>query len=126
MELNLLVLRAEDPDGLVAFYEALGLRFTHEQHDRGPPHFSCRTGGIILEIYPSKGAATTISTRIGFLVDNVVESCASATRMGAILRSGPSGGPAPHAVIEDPAGHKIELVQKDAAATHDAAGGPKA
>ncbi len=113
MDLNLLVLRTTEPTILVAFYEALGLRFTAEQHDSGPPHFSCRTGQAILEIYPASGAATTATTRIGFLVDNLAQSCEAALRMGGILRSGMPDGVASHAVIEDPAGHKVELVQRE-------------
>ena len=112
MDLNLVVLRAEDPDALVAFYEALGLTFDREQHDRGPPHHSSRTGQVVMEIYPMQSHAPTTSTRIGFVVDDLARSCAIAARSGRIIRSPTPGPLGLGAVIEDPAGHKVELVQR--------------
>lgn len=111
MELNLLVLRAEEPETLISFYEALGLTFIREQHDAGPLHFSCRAGEALLEIYPAGKSATT-NIRIGFLVDDVAQSCEATKRMGGVVRTCHLTGVIPCAVIEDPAGHKIELTQR--------------
>ena len=112
MDLNLLVLRTEEPQVLVSFYEALGLHFTREQHGNGPEHFSCRTGSVALEIYPLLDSAPTASTRIGFLVDDLARSCQIASRSGRILQPPSPGEFGLRAVIEDPAGHKVELVQR--------------
>ena len=37
---------------LVRFYERLGFPFVKEKHGRGPLHYACDFGGMVLEIYP--------------------------------------------------------------------------
>lgn len=111
MRLNLIVLRAEEPEALVAFYEALGLRFEPEQHGRSPAHFSCQTGGTVLEIYPIQDGPATSGTRIGFLVDDLDKACEAAARLGRVLSQPSRNEMGRRAVVEDPAGHKVELLQ---------------
>jgi lactoylglutathione lyase len=112
MLLNLLVLRAEDPGALVRFYEALGLSFHVETHDGGPEHHACVSGGMTLEIYPARQGESSAATRIGFMVGDVVHAYGVAESLGAGLEA-PARMPwGLRAVIVDPAGHKVELVQK--------------
>jgi lactoylglutathione lyase len=108
--LNLLVLRAQDPDQLAAFYAQLGLSFQREQHGSGLPHHSSRAGGSVFEIYPCiNPREATTNTRIGFQVasiDAVIAACA------APVLSQPKLTPwGKRAVIQDPEGHKVELVE---------------
>ena len=78
MILNLLVLRSSAPHELAAFYEGLGLSFVRERHGNGPEHLACSTRGAIFEIYPEQDGQSTRGTRIGFAVDDVDASFASA------------------------------------------------
>lgn len=107
--LNLLVLRADDPQLLAEFYEKLGLSFVCEQHGRGPDHYASTTAGVVLEIYPRLEHEPTTATRLGFRVadlDAVLESIATQ------VLSPPSITPwGRRAVIVDPEGHKVELLE---------------
>ena len=71
ISLNLLVLRAERLTELIAFCEALGMRFQRDRHEGGPEHFSARCGEALLEVYAGAADKSTIATRLGFIVDDV-------------------------------------------------------
>jgi lactoylglutathione lyase len=109
-ELNLLVLRAKDPASLVLFYGKHGLSFVREQHGSGPAHHSCHAGGSIFEIYPIENDALgTSGTRLGFRVDSLTDTLAACdARLLSKPRQTASGK---FAVIQDPEGHKIELLE---------------
>lgn len=112
MQLNLLVLRARRPQALVDFYGRLGVEFVEERHGRGPAHHASRQGSTVLEIYPCApdGVATT-STRIGFAVANVDETCRRALESDASLVKAPHDSQwGRRAVVQDPEGHMVELV----------------
>ena len=111
MFLNLIVLRTDKMTELVAFYEALGLSFVQEQHGTGPTHFSCKLGAAIFEIYPASEKQTTSSTRIGFAVRDLERCCQMAARLGRIVKPPTQGEQGYHAVVQDPGGHKVELLQ---------------
>ena len=111
MFLNLIVLRTDKMTELVAFYEALGLSFVQEQHGTGLTHFSCELGATIFEIYPASEKQTTSSTRIGFAVRDLERSCQMAGRLGRIVKPPTQGERGYHAVVQDPGGHKVELLQ---------------
>lgn len=111
MILNLIVLRSGKPEVLVRFYEALGLHFARERHGHGPDHFSCRTGQVVLEIYPDKNGPSTLGTRLGFLVYDLAAACEVAEREGRVVDQMSKTEQGKHAVIQDPAGHVIELFQ---------------
>jgi len=109
--LNLVVLRTDKIAELVAFYEALGLSFVPEQHGTGPAHFSCKSGAVIFEIYPAPADQVTASTRIGFSVPDLDRACRLAEQFGRIVKRPIQGEQGYHAVVQDPAGHKVELLQ---------------
>lgn len=107
---NLIVLKAENPRQLAEFYTGLGMRFVEEQHGNGPIHHASRAGHATFEIYPfTEDDERTTGTRIGFEVqsiDDAIAACAAqvvsppkSTRWGR------------RAVIKDPEGHKIELLE---------------
>ena len=42
--LSLMVLRTDNIEAVLAFYQAIGLQFQQEQHGSGPIHYSCEIG----------------------------------------------------------------------------------
>ena len=108
--LNLLVLRAKNPDELAEFYSGLGLCFVREQHDKGPVHHSSNIGGAIFEIYPCQNPTDqTTGTRIGFQVPSIENSIRACSAQVISKPKMTQWGL--RAVIQDPEGHKIELVE---------------
>ncbi len=112
--LSLLVLRAREPRRLAEFYAALGLTFTEERHDTGPLHFVSKAGAATIEIYPStEQASSTASARIGFTVACLDDALSTPALMRAKMLSHPSDSPwGRRAVVQDPEGHKVELVEE--------------
>jgi lactoylglutathione lyase len=114
--LNLLVIRAQQPEKLAAFYSKLGLTFHEEQHGSGPKHFCSSQNGVVFEIYPLKNPAEgTQNTRIGFLVDsidNIINTLEDKTRILVPPTNTDKTrlGTTRYAVLIDPEGHKVELV----------------
>jgi lactoylglutathione lyase len=105
-----LVLRCRDLERSRAFYEAIGLRLELEQHGRGAQHYSCTLGEVVLELYPLSEKPTS-GLRLGLRVPSVAAILESVRRLGAeVLRVDESGG-APSAVLRDPDGHEVSLVE---------------
>jgi lactoylglutathione lyase len=111
--LNLLVLRAEDPERLCEFYAALGLSFVREQHGKGPVHHASEIGGSVFEIYPrGKHEPPTIGARIGFNVPSLDAALYALNGQNTSVLSGPVATPrGRRAVVCDPEGHKVELIE---------------
>jgi len=108
VELDHLVLRCRDLDRSRAFYEALGMAFVREQHGRGPLHFACRLGTVVLELYPATAEASG-PIRIGLRVTNVHATLAAATAVGGTVVRDHAHADAPSAVVRDPDGNEIAL-----------------
>ncbi|SEH12890.1 hypothetical protein SAMN05428974_0588 [Sphingopyxis sp. YR583] len=115
MQLNLLVLRAHNPERLAGFYTGLGLRFTPEKHGSGPLHMACDTGHGIFEIYPCSEAHThTRGVRIGFAVTDLDGHCRQVeSGFGRLVRAPQVTEWGRTATIEDPEGHVIDLTEID-------------
>lgn len=113
MQLSHLVLRASDPERLAPFYEALGLSFRKEKHGRGPEHLAAELGSSVLEIYPLKaGQSSTTGVRLGFSVKDLNAACEAATAANGELLSLPEATTwGRRAVMRDPEGHLLDLVQ---------------
>lgn len=113
IQINLIALRARDPKALAKFYEAFGLRFEVEQHGNGLEHLACTLDGSVLEIYPLRpGELGTASIRLGFRtasIDSVVTKIVAAK--GVILNATKDTTHGRRAVVQDPEGHKIELLE---------------
>lgn len=111
--LNLLVLRVTSIDAAEGFYTALGLSFVHEQHEAGPRHLSCMAGETLLELYPTEDGLTTQSTRLGFNVRSLDTAVDAVVKVGGTLISKPKQGTwGRRAVVSDPDGHKVELLER--------------
>jgi predicted enzyme related to lactoylglutathione lyase len=113
--LNLIVLRTADLDAMLMFYRELGLQFVQEQHGAGPVHYSCETGGIVVEIYPTKpnnapDGRQAGATMIGFRVTGVEQVVEKLRRLGAQILTEPQTSEwGRRAVVQDPDGRAIEL-----------------
>lgn len=111
--LNLVVLRAPDIEAAARFYSLLGLSFVKHAHGTGPEHYAAETGGQVFELYPQTDPnASTTSTRIGFRVAVLDATVERLVQGGAKLLSPPKDSPwGRRAVVADPIGHRIELVE---------------
>lgn len=111
--LNLVVLRSADIARSAAFYSHLGLQFLQHRHGSGPEHFAAELpGGGVFELYPAAENASTSGTRIGFRVPSVDDAVAALSGYpGAVVSAPRDSEWGRRAVIVDPDGHKVELVQ---------------
>ena len=102
---SLLVLRARDVKATVAFYEALGLKFSPERHGGGPLHFACEQEGLVLEIYPLKARQTEVndSLMLGFRVPSL-----DALRVEIEIK----GGQTRSCSLLDPDGRTVKLEER--------------
>src|SRR4051812_37151198 len=109
--LNLVVIRSADLERAARFYEALGVHLTRERHGSGPEHLAGAAGTVILEVYP-RGGVDTLGVRLGFRVASVSASVTEVQAAGGTLVSPPQDSPwGSRAVVADPDGHRIELVE---------------
>jgi lactoylglutathione lyase len=107
----LIVLKTHQLDMLRAFYSALCISFTEEKHGDGPLHLAARVGDVVLELYPLAADAgpADAMTRLGFAVPDLDAVLA---RLGAAVVSGPRETElGRRAVVRDPDGRKVEMVQ---------------
>jgi lactoylglutathione lyase len=111
--LNLVVLRSPDIARAAAFYSRLGLRFAQHRHSSGPEHFAAELpGGGVFELYPVTSGASTLGTRVGFRVPPVDDAVAALSDYpGAVVSTPRDSEWARRAVVADPDGHRVELVQ---------------
>lgn len=108
----LLVLRSRDPKALAANYQKLGLSFAQERHARGPAHYACAIGPLLLEIYPANDAyPATSGAMFGLAVPDLECALKEARGSFTVLRE-PGHGPCGYgALLRDAEGHRVELTQ---------------
>lgn len=111
--LNLVVLRSPDIARAAAFYSRLGLEFRQHRHGSGPEHFAAELpSGGVFELYPVADGASTLGTRIGFRVPSVDQAVAALSDYpGAVVSAPRDSEWGRRAVVADPDGHRVELVQ---------------
>ena len=112
--LNLIVLRSSDMERAAEFYSRLGLQFTRHQHGNGPEHFAAELGSGVFEIYPQVvGGPSTLGTRIGFSVPSLDFVIAALSDYPAAIISPTKDSEWGYrAVVADPDGHRVELLQQ--------------
>lgn len=112
--LNLVVLRAAEPEALSNLFTSFGCAFARERHGSGPEHFACEANGSVLEIYPrSPGQPSTSAVRLGFFVDDLDRVCDELARFDATVLSGPKRDDrGRHLIVRDREGHTIELTER--------------
>ena len=111
--LSLVVIRSTDLDRAARFYAALGVRLLRERHGAGPEHLAAETGGVVFEVYPPGEAGGTAGVRLGFRVPSVAAAL-DAVRLagGAVLAPAGNSPWGMRAVVTDPDGHRIELLEE--------------
>jgi catechol 2,3-dioxygenase-like lactoylglutathione lyase family enzyme len=111
--LNLVVLRSPDVARAAAFYTRLGLQFSQHRHGSGPEHFAAELPGGVFELYPlSPDGPSTLGTRIGFRVPSVDAAIAALSDFpNAVVTSARDSEWGRRAVVADPDGHRVELLQ---------------
>ena len=112
--INLVVLRSPDMARAAAFYSRLGLQFTLHRHGTGPEHYAAELGGSVFELYPlSPDGPSTLGTRIGFCVPSLDTILAALNDCpGAVVSPAKDSEWGRRAVVADPDGHRIELLQQ--------------
>lgn len=112
-KLNLVVLRCSDIARSAAFYGHLGMEFTLHRHGKGPEHQAAELAGGVFELYPSsQEGPSTLGTRIGFAVTSLDEVISSLSEYpGAVLSPPKESEWGRRAVLVDPDGHRVELLQ---------------
>jgi len=119
--LNLVVLRSPDIDKAKDLYSKLGLVFTRDRHGSGPEHYSAELAGTVFELYPQNAEGpSSLGTRIGFSVASLDESIkALSDYSNAVISPAKDSDWGRRAVVTDPDGHRIELVEGLVASRHD-------
>lgn len=112
--LNLVVLRSGDIKKASEFYAHLGLKFKIHRHGSGPEHYAAELQGGVFELYPqSNDGPSTLGTRIGFAVASVDSVVAGLTEYPDAIVSAPKDSEwGRRAVLKDPDGHRVELLQR--------------
>jgi lactoylglutathione lyase len=111
--LNLVVLRFADIARAEVFYSRLGLHFTKHRHGKGAEHFAAEISGGVFELYSQTAdSPSTLGTRIGFAVPSVDKIIVELNEYPNAIISAPKDSEwGRRAVIADPEGHRIELVE---------------
>jgi lactoylglutathione lyase len=111
--LNLVVLKSPDVTRAVAFYSRLGLQFSQHRHGNGPEHYSAELPGGVFELYPlAADGASTLGARVGFRVPSVDAAIAALSDYpGAVVSAPRDSEWGRRAVVADPDGHRVELLQ---------------
>lgn len=112
LNLSLIVIRVANVERSAAFYSELGLTFVAEQHGQGPVHYSTQIGPTLLELYPASKKYPVTSTRLGFTVHSIENIFKRWQQSGYNICSQTKDSQKNHTVVQDPDGHRIELIQK--------------
>jgi hypothetical protein len=113
--LSLLVLKTQQIGRLRTFYAALGIALSEERHGGGPMHYAGRVGDVVLEIYPLPEAVAVAdaTTRLGFVVEKLVEVIDALQAIGATVVHKPQPTDwGVRVVVRDPDGRAVELYQR--------------
>jgi predicted enzyme related to lactoylglutathione lyase len=98
----------------MAFYSKLGLQFTKHRHGTGLEHYSAELPGAVFELYPQSGdGPSSLGTRVGFSVGSIDEAIkALGDYPNAVISPVRDSEWGRRAIVADPDGHRIELLQK--------------
>lgn len=112
MQIDLIVIRTENPKELSEFYKQIGMDFEYHQHGKGTWHYSTEIGKTVFEIYPlmKNQEKPDKSLRLGFTIENLDEVIEKLRRENVkIIREPKESEWGYFAIIEDLDGRKIEL-----------------
>lgn len=106
------VFTCKDLDKSVRFYKALGVEVRETKHG-GALHYTCSLGGVHFALYPHDGAerGPQSGVQIGLMVTNLDGAITSVSGVGGNILQKPTPKPwGITALVEDPDGRKVELV----------------
>jgi len=115
-QINLLVIRTNQPATLAKFYELLGMKFQYHQHGNGPFHYATDLNGFIFEIYPllKNQQEADKSLRLGFSVPKLEGLILQLKKNNIEIVKAPSHVEWGYiAIIKDLDGRKIELIEDE-------------
>jgi lactoylglutathione lyase len=114
VSLNLLVLKTNQVENALVFYQTLGIAFVKEQHGKGPVHYAGKLGEMVFEIYPMTGdGSVDVAVRLGFEVPKLTETIEALRAIGMSIISEPKVTDwGTRAVVRDPDGRAVELYQQ--------------
>jgi predicted enzyme related to lactoylglutathione lyase len=116
MNINLVVLKTNQPETLVRFYEQIGFQFNNHRHGNGPLHFAAELPNFVFEIYPLPDGANVPdkTTRLGFTIPHLEGTLAKLKTHGNKVKKEPTVTEWGYqALVEDPDGRKIELTEEN-------------
>jgi len=108
--INLIVLNCKNLEESIAFYEALGLKFQEEQHDKSPVHYSCQIDGVLLELYPTERECGQ-KDRVGLIVNDLDDILSKLKENIHGIRDDSFGY---RAILKDPNGRLVFLSESKA------------
>jgi lactoylglutathione lyase len=110
---------SDQPERVIAFYRAVGVRFEEEDHGDGLLHAATDTGGVHLAIFAAErrgagaGWRSSGSTFVGFNVGSLDSALASVRGIaGRVLVDHQVRPWGCRAVVEDPDGRAVEINQR--------------
>jgi lactoylglutathione lyase len=111
--LNLVVIRSADIERAAGFYRQIGVEFAHHAHGSGPMHYAAEAQGTVFEIYPmSPKSLPTTGTRIGFIIASLADVMPALAASGTAILTPPTDSEwGRRAVVKDPDGHVVELLE---------------
>jgi len=114
VEVRLIVIKTNQIDSLKHQYEALGFRFEHHRHGKGPFHYAAQLASCVFEIYPlppnHDQVAETI--RLGFAIENLKAKIPYLEKSNWKILSLPQQSSFGYrAVVQDVDGRKVELYE---------------
>ena len=118
MNINLIVLKTNQLENLVAFYEQLGFQFSNHRHGNGPLHFAAELSNFVFEIYPLPADINTPdnTTRLGFTIPDLETTLEKLKEHGNSIRIKKEPMVTAwgyQALVEDPDGRKVELREEN-------------
>ena len=111
-QLNLLVIRTQNPVALKEQYEELGFQFQYHQHGKGPFHYAHEEEDFVFEIYPlnKHQEKADNSLRMGFGIKELDQSLDKLRESDwKILSEAKESEWGKVAIVQDLDGRKIEL-----------------
>lgn len=120
MNINLVVLKTNQPENLVTFYESIGFQFDHHRHGNGPLHYAAELKDFVFEIYPLPTGMhePDNTTRLGFTIAQLETVLEKLKANGTTIKKEPTITEWGYqALVEDPDGRKVELKEEHTAST---------
>ncbi|TXK80685.1 VOC family protein [Paenibacillus sp. N3.4] len=115
--INFIMFRTSKIEAVKKFYQGIGLELNEEQHGNGPIHYSYVQDQFVIEIYPGTEANTpnwkdSGALMIGFYVENINKVILKIDVLkGKVISSPTETDRGIRAVLEDPDGRRIELIE---------------